>query len=37
MFGADNSSSSHAVNTQNNFLVLGEGDMFGINGSYGAP
>ena len=31
------SSSSHAHNLNNNFLVLGEGDTFGINGSFGAP
>ena len=36
-FGVDNSSSSHADNLKNNFLVLGEGDIFGINGSFGAP
>ena len=35
-FGLDNSSSSHADNLKNNFLVLGEGDTFGINGSFGA-
>ena len=32
-----NSSSSHADNCKNNFLILGEGDTFGINGSFGAP
>ena len=37
IFGVDNSSSSHADNLKNNFLVLGEGDTFGINGSFGAP
>ena len=37
IFGVDNSSSSHAVNLKNNFLVLGKGDTFGINGSYGTP
>ena len=36
IFGVDNSSSSHADNRKNNFLVLGEGDAFGINGSFGA-
>ena len=33
----DNSSSSHTDNCKNDFLVLGEGDTFGINGSFGAP
>ena len=37
IFGVDNSSSSHADNLQNNFLMLGEGDTLGINGSFGAP
>ena len=37
IFGVYNSSSSHADNLKNNFLVLGEGDTFGINGSFGAP
>ena len=36
-FGVDNSSSSHADNRKNKFLLLGEGDTFGINGSFGAP
>ena len=35
--GVDNSSSSHADNLKNSFLMLGEGDTFGINGSFGAP
>ena len=35
--GVDNSSSSHSDNLKNNFLVLGEKDTFGINGSFGAP
>ena len=30
MFGVDNSSSSHADNCKNNFLVLCKGDTFGI-------
>ena len=34
--GVDNSSSSQADNLKNNFLVLGEGYTFGINGSFGA-
>ena len=37
IFGVDNSSSSHADNFQNNFLMLGVGDTLGINGSFGAP
>ena len=37
IFGVDNSSSSHADNLKNNFLILGEGDTFGINGIFGAP
>ena len=37
VFGVDNSSSSHADNRKNNFLVLGEGPTFGINGSSGSP
>ena len=37
IFGVDNSPSSHADNCKNNVLVLGEGDTFGINGSFGAP
>ena len=37
IFGSDNSSLSHADNLKNNFLVLGEGDTFRINGSFGAP
>ena len=35
IFRVDNSSLSHADNLKNN-LVLGEGDTFGINGSFGA-
>ena len=34
IFGVDNSSSSHVDNLKNNFLVLGEGDTFGINESF---
>ena len=37
IFGSDNSSLSHADNLKNNFLLLGEGDTFRINGSFGAP
>ena len=37
IFGIENSSSSHADNCKNNFSVLNKGDIFGINGSFGAP
>ena len=37
IFGVDNSSSSHSDNRKNNFLVLGEGPTFGINGSFDSP
>ena len=37
IFGVDNSSSSHADNRRNNFLVLGEGQTFGINGRFASP
>ena len=37
IFGVDNSLSSHTDNPKNDFLILGEGDTFGINGSFGAP
>ena len=30
------SSSSHAGNCKNNFLLLGEGPTFGVNGSFGS-
>ena len=36
IFGADNSSSSHTNNYKNTFSVLGEGDTFRINVSFGA-
>ena len=36
IFVVDNSSSSHADNCKNSFLVLGEGPNFGINGSFGS-
>ena len=36
IFGADNSSSSHADNYKNDCLVLEEGDDFGIFGSFSA-
>ena len=37
VFGADSSSLSHSDNCGKNFLILGEGDTFGINGRFGAP
>ena len=37
IFGVDNSSSSDSDNLKNNFFVLGEGNTFGINGSFGVP
>ena len=37
IFEVDNSSTSHTDNFKNDFLVLGEGDTFGINGNFGAP
>ena len=36
IFGIDSSSSSHAENRKNSFLVLGVGPTFGINGSFGS-
>ena len=36
IFGVDNSSSSHADNRKNNFLVLGEGPTFASNGRFGS-
>ena len=33
----DNSSSSHSDNRKYIFIILGEGDTFGFNGSFGAP
>ena len=35
--GADNNSSSHSDNHKNNFLMLGEGPTYGINGSSEKP
>ena len=32
-----NSSSSHADNRKNNFLILGQGATFWINGKFGSP
>ena len=37
IFGVDNSSSSHSDNRKNNFLALGEGTTYGINGSFQSP
>ena len=37
IFGFDNSSSSHSDNRKDNFLVLGEGRTYGIDGTFGAP
>ena len=37
IFGGDHSSSSHAKNRKNKFLLLGEGPTFGIHGSLGLP
>ena len=37
IFGADNCASCHAENCKNNFLVLGKGATFGINGSFASP
>ena len=37
IFDVDNSSSSHADNCKNNFLMLGEDPNLGINGRFGSP
>ena len=37
IFGADNSSSFHSDNRKDNFLILGEGPTYSINGSFGSP
>ena len=37
IFGVDESSTSLTDNRKNDFLVLGKGDTFRINGSFGAP
>ena len=37
IFGADNSSLSHSDNRKKNFLILGEGPTYRINGSFGSP
>ena len=36
IFGVDNSSSSHTDNLKKDILILGEGPIFGIKGSFGA-
>ena len=35
IFSDNNSSLTHADNHKNNFLILGEGPTYGINGSFG--
>ena len=37
IFGVDNGSSSYVDNRKTNFLLLGLGPTFGINGSFGSP
>ena len=37
IFGVDNNSSSYSDNSNNNFLILGKGPAYGINGSFGSP
>ena len=37
IFGVDNSSSCNTDNPKENFLILGEGPIYGINGSFGSP
>ena len=37
IFGVHISSSSRSENRKNNFLILGEGTTYGINGSFGSP
>ena len=37
IFGVDSTSSSHADNRKNSFLILSEGPTFGINGNFGYP
>ena len=37
IFGVDKSSSSHTDNRKINFLLLGEGLTYDINGSFGSP
>ena len=35
IFGIDSSPSSHVGNRKNNFLILGLGPTYGINGKFG--
>ena len=37
IFGVDNGSSSHTDNRKTIFLILGKGQTYGINGSFGSP
>ena len=37
IFGVDNSSSCYTDNLKNDFLVLGEGQTYGISGSFDSP
>ena len=37
IFDVDDSLSSHSANRKNNFLLLGKGPTYGINGSCGSP
>ena len=37
IFGVSNSSSSNTENRKNDFLTLGKGNIFGINGRFDAP
>ena len=37
IFAVYYSSSSYAENLKNDFLILGDGNVFGINGSFGVP
>ena len=37
IFDVDDSLSSHSANRKNNFLLLGKGPIYGINGSFGSP
>ena len=37
IFGVDNSSSSHADNRKNNFLVIAEGPTYGVTETFGLP
>ena len=37
IFGVDNNSSSYSDKSKSNFLILGKGPVYGINGSFGSP